>query len=78
MKFFNSRQQDHSDYYSNFVMLVFGINKKLFGNAKYGLVDFAKDVKEGVEGLSPVNGFKLEVERGGYLFFKRNDNTTEF
>ena len=42
-------------------MLVFGINKKLFGNAKYGLVDFAKDVKEGVEGLSPVNGFKLEV-----------------
>jgi hypothetical protein len=27
-------------------MLLFGINKKLFGNPKYSLIDFSKDVKD--------------------------------
>ena len=61
-------------------MLVFGLNKKLIGNAKYSLVDFAKDVKAGIEGLNPVKHFKVEVERGGYLLFKRllREMTNEF
>ena len=40
-------------------MLVYGINKKLFGNQKYSLVEFAKDVKNGIESLNPVNGFRV-------------------
>ena len=52
-------------------MLVYGLNKKLIGDPKYSLPDFVKDVKEKVEGLNPIEGFKVEVERGGYLFFRR-------
>ena len=32
-------------------MLLYGLNKKLFGNAKYSLIDFSKDLKPFVEGL---------------------------
>jgi hypothetical protein len=32
-------------------MLLFGVNKKLFGESKYGLLDFSKDVKGPIEGL---------------------------
>jgi hypothetical protein len=76
----DSKKEHESDYYSNFVMLIYGVNKKLFGNAKYSLVDFAKDVKAGIEGLNPITHFKVEVERGGYLFFRRmpKDNTNEY
>ena len=58
LKFFISKKEHNSDYYSNFIMLLFGINKKIF-NGKYGLIDFARDVKEGVEGLNPINGFRV-------------------
>ena len=59
LKFFRSKKEHASDFYSNFVMLVYGINKKLFGNQKYSLIDFAKDVKNGIEALNPVNGFRV-------------------
>ena len=71
VKYFKSRSEDNSEYYSNLVMLVYGINKKIIGDCKYTLVEFAKDVKGGIEGLNPIHGFKVEVERGGYLFFRR-------
>ena len=46
VKYFKSRQQDNSHYYSNLVMLMFGMNKKLMeSNSKYSLQDFVKDVK---------------------------------
>jgi hypothetical protein len=32
-------------------MLLFGMNKKLFGENKYGLLDFSKDVKAAIEAL---------------------------
>ena len=40
-------------------MLVYGLNKKLIGDPKYSLPDFVKDVKEKVEGLNPIEGFKV-------------------
>ena len=80
VKYFKSRSEDNSDYYSNLIMLIFGLNKKIIGDCKYTLLQFAKDVKEGVEGLNPIHGFKVEVERGGYLFFRRvpKDHTNQY
>ena len=54
LRFFVSKPGDNSDYYSNYVMLLFGLNKKLFGNPKYSLIDFSKDVKQYIESLGVV------------------------
>jgi hypothetical protein len=42
LKFFKSNAGEKSDYYSNYVQLVFGLNKKLFAESKYSLIDFSK------------------------------------
>jgi len=48
VKYFKSRPEHNSDYYSNLIMLVYGLNKKLIGDPKYSLPDFVKDVKENI------------------------------
>lgn len=57
---------------------MFGLNKKLLGETKYSLVDFCREVKAPIEGLGVINGYQIEVERGGYLLFKRTEKTNEF
>ena len=52
-------------------MLLFGINKKIISHGKFTLLDFAKNTKEGIESLNPLLGFKVTVERGGYLLFNK-------
>lgn len=47
-KFFISKAEDKADYYSNLVMLIYGLNKKVFSQLKYSLIDFSKDVKDGI------------------------------
>jgi len=65
-----SKPGDSSDYYCNYVMLLYGLNKKLF-KPKYSLVDFVKDIKPLVENLAAGSHYKLAVERGGYLLFTK-------
>lgn len=61
LKFFTAKPEDKSDYYSNYVMLIHGLNKKIFTHTKHTLHDFAKEVKEGIESLNPIMTFKVEV-----------------
>ena len=45
LKFFVSKPETKSDYYCNYTMLLFGLNKKLFVK-EYSAVNFMKDIKE--------------------------------
>lgn len=38
LKFFTSKPEDKADYYSNLVMLIYGMNKKIFSHTKYSLI----------------------------------------
>ena len=38
VKYFKSRSEDNSEYYSNLIMLIYGLNKKIIGDCKYTLL----------------------------------------
>ena len=48
LKFFVSKPEVPSDYYFNYVMLLFGLNKKLFVK-EYRVEEFVKSIKEWLE-----------------------------
>ena len=79
LKFFKSKPGEKANYYCNYGMLVFGLNKKVMAQHKYNLHQFCKDFAPAINDLPNIEGYKLELERGGYLLFKiENAKTNEF
>ena len=70
LRFFKSKTGDKANYYCNYGMLLFGVNKGLMVNRKLSLHDFIKSISPAVAQLSHIEGYRLELERGGYLLFK--------
>lgn len=77
LKYFASKPGDNSDYYCNYIMLIYGLNKKLFAYPKYSLMDFTREIKPFIDGLPVLQEFKVGVQRGGYLLFKKMERPHE-
>lgn len=60
------------DFYNNYVMLLYGCNKKLF-KKEYTCVEFVKDVQKDIEKWGRDTGLIVEVERSGYLLVMDRD-----
>ena len=74
LKYFVSKAEAKSDYYCNYIMLLFGLNKKLF-RKDYNVLEFVKAVKEWMEKEGKEEGkYEVEVERSGYLVISLADS----
>ena len=74
LKLFISAPNAEADYYCNFVMILFGVNKKIF-KKDYKNTDFVKDIKDWVLDVCKgqqfsKSGLDFDIERSGYFLFK--------
>lgn len=64
-----SRTPQKAEYFSNYVMLLYGMFKKHFPK-NYQIPQFVEDFQQ-IMGKKEVDGFVLNMEKSGYLLFKR-------